>query len=44
MDIVLNDGTLARNVTVWEYELLKEKGLVGGNVIEYITAKDEKLC
>lgn len=35
MDIVLNDGTLARNVTVWEYELLKEKGLVGGNNVTY---------
>lgn len=29
MDIVLNDGTVAKNVTVWEYEQLKEKGYVG---------------
>lgn len=35
MDIVLNDGTVAKNVTVWEYEQLKEKGYVGGNNITY---------
>ena len=35
MDIVLNDGTVAKNVTVWEYEQLKEKGFVGGNNITY---------
>lgn len=29
MDIILNDGTFARNVSVWEYEQLKAKGLVG---------------
>ncbi len=29
MDIILNDGTFARNVSAWEYEQLKAKGLVG---------------
>ena len=33
MDIFLNDGTLAKNVTVWEYEQLKEKGYVGNPVV-----------
>lgn len=35
MDIVLNDGTIARNVTIWEYEQLKEKGYVGNSNITY---------
>lgn len=42
MDIVLNDGTLARNVTVWEYEQLKEKGLVGQNVTMKTNTCDDR--
>ena len=29
MDLILNDGTLATNGTIFEYEQLKAKGYVG---------------